>query len=242
MPSVRETQCNTCHKEKVEDQVSNFLCFCLKMLSDIDAANNLTHMLKICMGEEEIVVAISSLLPKRDVHQVRKHKRTRREFNMKVKHGSYEMDDVMLDMGSGMNIFPNKSWELMGKTKFVWSPIQLRLANQYQIYPIIQLDKVEANIGGVNTKTNIQVIDIMDDLDPYRTLLGIDWEFDNNAILNMTKWKISFEIDTLHVISPLYPNQGDIYDEPVNEDAQSYIIEKIYNITRHRGILYQPHR
>jgi hypothetical protein len=30
---------------------------------------------------------------------------------------------------------------------------------------------------------------------------------------------MSFEIDTLHIIAPLDPNEGDMYNEPVNEDA-----------------------
>jgi hypothetical protein len=50
-------------------------------------------------------------------------------------------------------------------------------------------------------------------------LLGIDWEFDSNVVLNLKKQQMSFEIDTLHIIVPLYPNEGDIYNEPMNEDA-----------------------
>jgi hypothetical protein len=55
---------------------------------------------------------------------------------MTTELGGYDMDGVMLDLGSDMNIFPNKYWEVMGKPKLVWSPIQLHLANQYKIYPI----------------------------------------------------------------------------------------------------------
>jgi hypothetical protein len=46
---------------------------------------------------------------------------------------------------------------------------------------------VEVNIEGVKTRENFEVIEIMDDSDPYLSLLGIDWEFDNNAVLNMKK-------------------------------------------------------
>jgi hypothetical protein len=55
-----------------------------------------------------------------------------REFKMTTELGKYEMEGIMLDLGSDVNIFPKKSWELMGKPKLVWSPIQLRLANQYK--------------------------------------------------------------------------------------------------------------
>jgi hypothetical protein len=63
------------------------------------------------------------------------------------------------------------------------------------------------------------VIEIMDDSDPYPALLGLDWAFDINALMNLKKRQMSFETDTLHVIVPLDPNEGDIYNELVNEDA-----------------------
>jgi hypothetical protein len=57
--------------------------------------------------------------------------------------GSYEMDGVKLDLGSNMNILSKNSWELMGKPKLVLSTIQLKLSNQYKIYPIGRLDQVK---------------------------------------------------------------------------------------------------
>jgi hypothetical protein len=41
-----------------------------------------------------------------------------------------------------------------------------------------------------------------------------------------------FEIDTFHVVTPLDPYEGDRYNEPVDEYAQSSIIENVYKITR----------
>jgi hypothetical protein len=41
---------------------------------------------------------------------------------------------------------------------------------------------------------------------------------------------MSFETDTLHIIAPLDPNEGDRYNEPMNEDVE-LIIENIYQIT-----------
>lgn len=66
----------------------------------------------------------------------------------------------------------------------------------------------------------------MHDSYPYPYLLGIDWEFNNNVVLNISQWHVSFDIDTFLIIAPLYPN------EPMNEDVQSSTIENIYNITR----------
>jgi hypothetical protein len=69
-----EALCNTSREEQVEDQVSKFLHCCLKLLSDPDVAKKLTHMLTRCMGEEEIMMAIYTPLPERDMCQVSKHK------------------------------------------------------------------------------------------------------------------------------------------------------------------------
>jgi hypothetical protein len=82
---------------------------------------------------------------------------------MTIELGSYEMDGFMLDLGSNVNILLKKSWDLMGIPNFVWSPIQLRLYNQYKIYPIGWLEQVEVNIEGVKTKVDFEVIDIMDE-------------------------------------------------------------------------------
>ena len=87
------------------------------------------------------------------------------------------------------------------------------------IYPIVRLEKFEVNIEGVKTKVDFEVIEIMDDSDPYPAFLGIDWEFNNNVLLNLKKRQMSFEMDMLRMIAPLDPNEGDGYNEHVNEDA-----------------------
>jgi hypothetical protein len=114
-------------------------------------------------GEE---TTISALLPERDLCQVSKQKHTGQEFKMTAELGEYDMNGVMLDMGSDVKIFPKKSWEVMGKPKLVWSPIQRRLSNQYKIYPIGRLEQLEVNIEEVKTKVNFEVIEIMDEFDP----------------------------------------------------------------------------
>jgi hypothetical protein len=86
-----------------------------------------------------------------------------RELKMIVELGSYEMDDIMLDLRSDVNIFPTKSWDFMGKPNLVWCPIQCRISNQYRIYPIGRPEQVEVNIDRVNTKENFEGIEIMDD-------------------------------------------------------------------------------
>lgn len=69
---VRRNTTQNLSNVQVEDQVSKFLHCCMKILSDLDVANKLMHMLTRCMGEEDTIVAISTPIPNRDVHQVRK--------------------------------------------------------------------------------------------------------------------------------------------------------------------------
>ncbi|GLJ59365.1 hypothetical protein SUGI_1523900 [Cryptomeria japonica] len=85
-------------------------------------------------------------------------------------HG-YEVKDVMLDLGSDVNILPNKSWEMMGSPRLVYS-FSLRLANQHRIYPIGRLENVEVNLGVVKTFADFEVIEVVDEKDTYPALLG----------------------------------------------------------------------
>jgi hypothetical protein len=59
------------------------------------------------------------------------------------------------------------------------------LDNKYEIYPIGQFDKIEVNIEGGKTKADFEVIEVIDESDPYLALLGIDWDFENNVVLNL---------------------------------------------------------
>ena len=61
------------------------------------------------------------------------------------------------------------------------------MANQYCIVPIGKLVEVEVDIVGVKTYTDFEVIDIMGDKDLYPALLGIDWAFENYAIIDLKK-------------------------------------------------------
>jgi hypothetical protein len=89
------------------------------------------------------------------------------------------VDNFILDLGSDMNVLPKQTWEMMGKTKLVWSLIQLRLVNQQKIVLIGRLTGVPVNIDGVHSVVEFEVIEIVDDSQPYPTLMGLEWAFDN---------------------------------------------------------------
>ena len=49
------------------------------------------------------------------------------EMSMTAQIGDYEMDQIILDLGSDANVLPTKNWEHMGRPMLQWSPIQLRM-------------------------------------------------------------------------------------------------------------------
>ena len=55
-----------------------------------------------------------------------------------------------------------------------WSLIQLRMMNQQKIIPMGRLQGVIVDIEGVNVLADFEVIEIVDDNNPYPSLLGID--------------------------------------------------------------------
>ena len=100
--------------------------------------------------------------------------------------GYYDMTDIILDLGSKLNVLTSwQTWEQMGKPKLEWSPIQLRLANQQKIVPLGRFPSVPVDIDGVSTLADFEVIEINDDSNPYLALLGIEWEIDNSAVINL---------------------------------------------------------
>jgi hypothetical protein len=50
--------------------------------------------------------------------------------------GYFNMGDIILDLGSEVNVLPKKTWEAMGEPTLGYSPIQLKLENQHKLIPI----------------------------------------------------------------------------------------------------------
>ena len=44
---------------------------------------------------------------------------------MNVQIGDYDVDSVILDIGSDVNILTKQTWENMGKPQLVWSLVQM---------------------------------------------------------------------------------------------------------------------
>jgi len=143
----------------------------------------------------------------------------------------YEMGQVILDLGSDVNVLPKKMWERMGKPALQLSPIQLRMTNQKKILPMERLQGVTMDIEGVSTQTNFKVIEIVDDSNPYPTLLGIDWAMDMNGVIDLKRQKMTFEKNSLCVIVPLDLTEGVPYTKPVHDENNDDELDCIYQMT-----------
>lgn len=119
----------------------------------------------------------------------------------------------------------------MGKPKLEWSPIQLHMENQQKIIHMWCLHGLTVDIEGARAVANFKVIEIVDDSNPYLVLLGIDWAFDMNAIINLNKWSMVFEKNEIWVIVPLDANEGSWYIEPNRDYYEDIDIEHIYKLT-----------
>ena len=87
------------------------------------------------------------------------------------------------------------------------------------------------DIEGVSTQMDFEVIEIVDDNNPYPALLGIDWDTDMNGVIDLKKRKMIFEKNSLRVVVLLDPIEGERYTEPVHDDESDDELDCIYQIT-----------
>jgi hypothetical protein len=67
------------------------------------------------------------------------------------------------------------------------------------------------NIDGVHNVIYFKVINIVDDNQPYPTLMGLGWAFHNQAIINLKRREMIFEVRDLKLNAPLDPKEGRWY-------------------------------
>jgi hypothetical protein len=65
----------------------------------------------------------------RFVNQVSSKIRKNKEVYLSAQIGYYDVDYVVLDLGSELNVMTKWTRALMGKPKFIYSPIKLRMDN-----------------------------------------------------------------------------------------------------------------
>jgi len=96
--------------------LTTFLETCMKLLHDNKALKGLHELITRCAGSGESCVV--QKLGKHALH-------TGREMRLIAQINEYEMDRVILDLGSDAKVLPKKTWEYMDRPMLQWSPIQL---------------------------------------------------------------------------------------------------------------------
>ena len=86
------------------------------------------------------------------------------------------------------------------------------------------------DLDGVRSLVDFEVIEIIDDSMPYPALLGIDWEFENQAIINLKKNTMSFKGNGIWVIGPLDPALGPRYTELIIVQEEARNIDVVYQL------------
>ena len=66
----------------------------------------------------------------------------------------------------------------------------------------------------------------MDGTTPYPTFLGLDWVFDNHAIIKLKMRKMTFESGEYKIIAPLESYEGERFVEPTFLDLEE--INQLY--------------
>lgn len=197
-------------KEVDQPILASFLHTCMNLLRDQKAIEGLQALIDNCVGKEKLH------LEQRAVNKVYKNKkRISREMQLNAQIGDYEMNQVILDLGLDANILPKQTWERMGRPKLQWSPIQLRMENQQEIIPMGRLQEIRVDINGAGVLVNFEVIEITDDSNPYPALLGFDWAYDMDVIINLKKRQMIFEKNGTRNVVPLDPLKGVRYTEPI---------------------------
>jgi hypothetical protein len=89
------------------------------------------------------------------------------------------MGDIILDLGSKLNVLSKKTWQCMGDPTLGYSPVQLKIETKHIVLPIGRLKGVTVYLDGVHTIADLEVIEIVDGTRPYPIFLVLDWSFEN---------------------------------------------------------------
>ena len=66
------------------------------------------------------------------------------------------------------------------------------MTNHQKVIPLGRLSKIVVDITGVNAQAEFEVIEIVEDADPYPALLDLYWAIDMGGIINLKKRSMVF--------------------------------------------------
>jgi hypothetical protein len=108
---------------KEVSKLMDFLHTCIKLIQDERTIQELQNLIRQYEKGN-----IDPLL-NRELHQIGKKRRTNKELYLNSQIGEYEIDYVVLELGSEVNFMMKQTWALMGKPKLIYSPIRTRMDN-----------------------------------------------------------------------------------------------------------------
>jgi hypothetical protein len=198
MPSLMDYISEAQPLEKLSNIKKNLQSY-VNLLKDPSSVKILQNPLEKCNTELE------GKLEQKRVNHLHTRRRKNKEFILNANIWDFNMGDIILDLGSKVNVLLKKTWQCMGEPTLGYSPVQLKLANQHRVLPIGRIKGVTVDLDGVCTMEYFEVIEIVYGTRPYPTLLGLDWEFGNHTIINPKTMKMTFESGEYRFIAPLYP-------------------------------------
>jgi len=71
-----------------------------------------------------------------------------------------------------------------------------------------RLQGITIDIECASALIDFEVIEIVDDSNPYPMLLGIDWAIDMNGVINLKKRKMIVYKNSLRIVVLLHPMEG----------------------------------
>ena len=114
---------------KEVSKLIEFLYTCIKLIHDESIVQELQNLIR------QYELGMIDPLLNREVHQIGKKRRKNKELHLNAQIGEYEIDYVVLELGSEVNVTTKQTWALMGKSKLIYSPIRIRMANQQVVSP-----------------------------------------------------------------------------------------------------------
>jgi hypothetical protein len=110
-------------------KLMEFLCTCINLIKNEKYVQELQYLIR-----QYEIGRVDPLLNKA-IHKVSRKRRTNKELHLNAHIGDYDIDYVVLNLGSEVNVITKKTWALMGKPTLIYSPIGLRMANQQEVSP-----------------------------------------------------------------------------------------------------------
>jgi len=111
------------------------------------------------------------------------------------------------------------------------------MANQVKVIPLGRLSGVPVDLDGVISIAEFEVIEIVDDSNPYPTLFGFEWALNNNAIINLKRRQMSFKGGINRITALIDPREGHGYVEPMRDERD---LDTIYNVTSNKADYVEP--